>query len=194
MQTHQVKRIHKLVKSHVVGRGGKRGKTCGKGTKGQNARAGRKKRPEMRDLIKKIPKLRGYAFKRSYRDEFVTVNLGYIESVFLDGEIVNPASLLEKGLIKKSKGKNPKIKILASGNITKKITVENCRVSVEAKEKIEKAGGIVKEKAKIEVKKKVKVKKIKTEKTEVKAEEKTKAEVKEKVKNIKPANSKPLKS
>ena len=43
----------------AVGRGGKRGKTSGRGTKGQNARAGRKKRPEMRDFIKRIPKLRG---------------------------------------------------------------------------------------------------------------------------------------
>jgi len=43
-----------------VGRGGKRGKTAGRGTKGQNARAGRKKRPELRDIIKKLPKRRGY--------------------------------------------------------------------------------------------------------------------------------------
>ena len=42
-----------------MGRGGTRGKTAGRGTKGQNARAGRKKRPELRDIIKRIPKLRG---------------------------------------------------------------------------------------------------------------------------------------
>lgn len=47
------------MKSVQVGRGGKRGKTSGKGTKGQNARAGRKKRPEIRDFIKRFPKLRG---------------------------------------------------------------------------------------------------------------------------------------
>lgn len=45
--------------SRSVGRGGKRGKTSGRGTKGQNARAGRKKRPELRDFIKRVPKLRG---------------------------------------------------------------------------------------------------------------------------------------
>lgn len=42
-----------------MGRGGTRGKTAGRGTKGQNARAGRKKRPELRDFIKHVPKLRG---------------------------------------------------------------------------------------------------------------------------------------
>ena len=42
-----------------VGRGGTRGKTSGRGTKGQNARAGHKKRPELRDFIKRVPKLRG---------------------------------------------------------------------------------------------------------------------------------------
>ena len=44
-----------------VGRGqsSTRGKTSGRGTKGQNARAGRKKRPELRDIIKRVPKLRG---------------------------------------------------------------------------------------------------------------------------------------
>ena len=46
-------------KTRQVGRGGTRGKTSGRGTKGQNARAGRKKRPELRDFIKRIPKLRG---------------------------------------------------------------------------------------------------------------------------------------
>ena len=50
--------------SRRVGRGGKRGKTSGRGTKGQNARSGRKKRPEMRDIIKKLPKRRGYGKNR----------------------------------------------------------------------------------------------------------------------------------
>ena len=62
MQTHNIKRKNPNYKSARVGRGGKRGKTSGRGTKGQNARAGRKKRPEMRDIIKKLPKLRGYRF------------------------------------------------------------------------------------------------------------------------------------
>lgn len=59
MQFHSLKRKTPNKKSAAVGRGGKRGKTSGRGTKGQNARAGRKKRPELRDFIKRIPKLRG---------------------------------------------------------------------------------------------------------------------------------------
>jgi ribosomal protein L15 len=59
MQWHTLKPKTKRKKSAQVGRGGKRGKTAGRGTKGQNARAGRKKRPEIRDFIKRFPKLRG---------------------------------------------------------------------------------------------------------------------------------------
>lgn len=59
MQWNTLKPRTKRMKSQQVGRGGKRGKTSGKGTKGQNARAGRKKRPELRDFIKRFPKLRG---------------------------------------------------------------------------------------------------------------------------------------
>jgi len=59
MQFHTLKRKTPNHKSKQVGRGGTRGKTAGRGTKGQNARAGRKKRPEIRDVIKRVPKLRG---------------------------------------------------------------------------------------------------------------------------------------
>ncbi len=59
MQLHNLKKNTGNKKRRQVGRGGKRGKTSGRGTKGQNARAGRKKRPELRDIIKHIPKLRG---------------------------------------------------------------------------------------------------------------------------------------
>ena len=59
MQFHNLQAKTKRKFSRQVGRGGTRGKTAGRGTKGQNARAGHKKRPEMRDIIKPIPKLRG---------------------------------------------------------------------------------------------------------------------------------------
>ena len=59
MQFHNLVSKTKRKRSRQVGRGGTRGKTSGRGTKGQNARAGRKKRPEMRDIIKRIPNLRG---------------------------------------------------------------------------------------------------------------------------------------
>lgn len=59
MQFHNLQAKTKRKRSRQVGRGGTRGKTSGRGTKGQNARAGRKKRPELRDIIKRVPKLRG---------------------------------------------------------------------------------------------------------------------------------------
>ncbi len=63
MQIHNLKRTHKNKKDRLVGRGGKHAKTSGRGGKGQTARAGNKRRPELRDIIKKLPKNRGYSFK-----------------------------------------------------------------------------------------------------------------------------------
>ena len=63
MQIHNLKRIHKNKRDRLVGRGGKHAKTSGRGGKGQTARAGNKRRPELRDIIKKLPKNRGYQFK-----------------------------------------------------------------------------------------------------------------------------------
>ena len=63
MQIHNLKRNHKNKKDRIVGRGGKHAKTSGRGGKGQTARAGNKRRPELRDIIKKLPKNRGYRFK-----------------------------------------------------------------------------------------------------------------------------------
>lgn len=62
MQTHELKRQNKNKKDRIVGRGGKHAKTSGRGGKGQTARAGNKRRPALRDIIKKIPKKRGYRF------------------------------------------------------------------------------------------------------------------------------------
>ncbi|KKQ19210.1 MAG: 50S ribosomal protein L15 [Candidatus Nomurabacteria bacterium GW2011_GWA1_37_20] len=63
MQIHNLKRQHKNKRDRLVGRGGKHAKTSGRGGKGQTARAGNKRRPELRDIIKKLPKNRGYQFK-----------------------------------------------------------------------------------------------------------------------------------
>lgn len=63
MQIHNLKRLHKNKRDRLVGRGGKHAKTSGRGGKGQTARAGNKRRPELRDIIKKLPKNRGYQFK-----------------------------------------------------------------------------------------------------------------------------------
>jgi len=63
MQLHQLKPSHKRKKKKIIGRGGKRGTTSGRGTKGQKSRSGANIRPAIYDFIKKIPKLRGYRFK-----------------------------------------------------------------------------------------------------------------------------------
>jgi large subunit ribosomal protein L15 len=146
MQIHNIKRKTELKKSVLVGRGGKRGKTSGRGGKGQTARAGHKARPEWRDFIKRMPKLRGYSFQSitGVKDPVTAINLDLINTVFKDGSIVKPSTLFTSGLVNQYKGKNQKIKILGSGEIKKKITVVGCSVSASAKEKIEKAGGSVK--------------------------------------------------
>jgi len=143
MQIHQLKRNKANTKPSRVGRGGKRGKTSGRGHKGQKARAGRKLRPEMRDIIKKIPKKRGYRFSSIHAKPAV-VNVASLEKIFGSGDEVTPKTLLEKSLIRRQKGKMPRVKILGKGDIAKKITISGCIVSESAKIKIEKAGGQIK--------------------------------------------------
>jgi len=142
MQIHQIKREHPNKTKKIVGRGGTRGKTSGKGTKGQNARAGRKFRPALRDAIKKLPKLRGYKFK-AFRTKPAVVNLGNLNLVATEGMIVNPVTLLEVGLIKLVGGKIPSVKILATGSIDKKVTISGCQFSEAVKTKVEAAGGTI---------------------------------------------------
>ncbi|MBX4210724.1 uL15 family ribosomal protein [Candidatus Parcubacteria bacterium] len=144
MQIHNLIRIHKNKKMAPVGRGGKRGKTSGKGTKGQNARSGRKKRPEMRDIIKRIPKLRGRG-KNSFLSivpKTVGVRMSMIEKVFEKGATVTPGLLVEKGLLSGSIVKKSSVKIL-SGGVSKPVSVSGFLVSKKAKELILKAGGTV---------------------------------------------------
>ncbi|MCK4386772.1 MAG: 50S ribosomal protein L15 [Candidatus Pacebacteria bacterium] len=140
MRLHQIKKQHPNKKRTRIGRGGKRGKTSGRGHKGQNARAGTSKRPEMRDIIKKLPKRRGYRFK-SIQEKPLVVGLAALEKNFANADNVNPKELLSKSLIQKKKGKLPVVKILANGKISKKIIVSGCQFSQTAKKKIEEAGG-----------------------------------------------------
>ena len=69
MQLHELKPIHKLKRKKRIGRGGKRGTYSGRGIKGQKARAGRRLKPVIRDLIKRYPKLRGYKFKSKVKSQ-----------------------------------------------------------------------------------------------------------------------------
>lgn len=146
---HTLKPTTKRTTSVRVGRGGKRGKTSGRGTKGQKARAGNKKRPEMRDIIKKIPKLRGHGKNRARtvndaRIVYAPVNLSTLEALFNAGDEVNPQTLFEREVIRKRGGKLAPVKILAHGELKKKLTISGCKLSKTAQEAVEKAGGEIK--------------------------------------------------
>ena len=138
MQLHQLKPKHKLKKKKRIGRGGKRGTYSGKGIKGQKSRAGRKFAPVIRELIKKYPKLRGYRAKRQDKN-LVVVNVGDLDKKFKESELVSPKTLLERKLIRRIKGRTPRVKILGNGTLTKKLIIENCEFSKTAREKIEKS-------------------------------------------------------
>lgn len=143
-----ITRVHKNKKAKTLGRGGKRGKTSGRGGKGQTARSGNKRRPEMRDTIKKLPKRRGYGKNRArtVNDGVVkplAVNLDRIQALYKAGETVSGATLIEKGVFGKKGGMVPKVKILATGDIQTALTFSGVTVSASAKEKILKAGGNV---------------------------------------------------
>lgn len=142
MQLHQLQRNKKAKSKKRIGRGGLRGKTSGRGHKGQKARAGHSIRPEIRDAIKKLPKLRGYKFA-SIKPKAVPVNLAAIDSTFSNGDEVTPKTLINNGLVNRQKGRIPKIKILGTGKLSKKVTVSGIAVSENAKAQIEKAGGKV---------------------------------------------------
>ncbi len=138
MQIHDLKPKRTGPRAKRVGRGGSRGKTSGRGHKGQKARAGTGIRPAVRDIIKSVPKLRGHLFK-GRKITFTILNLSEIDKNFAAGETVSRETLVEKRLVKKNDRKA--IKILGNGGITKKINVDGCIFSASAGEKIKKAGG-----------------------------------------------------
>jgi large subunit ribosomal protein L15 len=141
MQIHNLKRKHKNKKDRLIGRGGKHAKTAGRGGKGQTARAGNKRRPAIRDIIKKLPKNRGYKFN-SFAIKSIGISLDKILLAFPTGGEITSTSLLEKNIIKKVKGKIPVVKILnGKEKFNIKIQVSKCLFSKTAKEIVEKAGG-----------------------------------------------------
>ena len=143
MQIHQLKPKNKTKSRKRIGRGGKKGTYSGKGMKGQRSRAGRKMAPMVRELIKRYPKLKGYRAK-NINDRPVILTLDVLEKNFDSSEKITPQTLLEKNLIRKIKGRIPKVKILDGGEIKKKLNIENCQASKSVKESIKKAGGEIK--------------------------------------------------
>lgn len=140
-----LKRTTQNKKAKTVGRGGTRGKTSGRGTKGQKARAGHKIRPMLRDTIKKLPKLRGRGknINKAFRIKEYAINLTLLNSVFEKGGVVTPTALINAGLARRVGGKIPAIKILGTGTIDHALSFYDLSVSVAARTKIEAAGGSV---------------------------------------------------
>lgn len=148
MQLHELQPTKARKSAKRIGRGGKRGKTSGKGMKGQKARAGNSMRPEMRDIIKKLPKLRGHGKNRArtVNNERVrpfVVNLTKLEAAFENGAAVNPKTIVAAGLVSSRRKQAPAVKLLGTGTLTKKLVVTGCEVSKSAREAIEKAGGSI---------------------------------------------------
>lgn len=147
MQKNAITRPASLKGPRRVGRGGKRGKTSGRGMKGAGARAGNKSRPEMRDIIKKLPKRRGYGKNRARTvvpgRDMRAVSLAALNTHFNDGETVTANELVSRGVVRRVSGKAPKVKILASGTLTKKLTLSGVSLSATAQAAIEKAGGTI---------------------------------------------------
>jgi large subunit ribosomal protein L15 len=124
------------------GHGSGQGKTAGKGHNGQKSRRGATipfgfEGGQM-PLIRRVPK-RGFS-NCPFKKEFTVVNLSRLDAKFNDGDNVTPETLMEKGIVKKL---NDGIKILANGELTKKLNVSAHKVSEGAKAKIEAAGGQV---------------------------------------------------
>jgi large subunit ribosomal protein L15 len=144
MQLHTLKRKTKRKVKQQVGRGSKRGKTSGRGQKGQTSRAGRKLRPEIREVIKKIPKLRGRGKNifKAFAIKPIIVNLESLASVPA-GTILTPKTFVDLKLVNLVKGKVPAIKVLGNGELTNALTFKKVAVSASAVLKIEKAGGKV---------------------------------------------------
>lgn len=122
------------------GHGSGRGKTAGRGTKGQKARAGGAgglKRLGMKRIILAQPKLRGF---RSLAHKPAIVNIGDLDRAFSAGAAVTPQAIAAAGLLRDV---HHGAKVLGGGIVTKALTLKGLMVSASAKEKIVAAGGSI---------------------------------------------------
>ncbi|MBI4434314.1 50S ribosomal protein L15, partial [Candidatus Uhrbacteria bacterium] len=118
------------------GHGSGRGKTAGRGTKGQKARTGGRKglkRLGMKRILLAAPKLRGF---RSLHPKPVVVNLEDLDRAFTAGGMVTPRAIVEAGLVRDVRNG---VKVLGGGTVTKALTFKGLMISAPAKAKIEAA-------------------------------------------------------
>jgi large subunit ribosomal protein L15 len=124
------------------GTGSGRGKTSGRGTKGQNSRSGGGVHMTFEGgqlrLVKRLPKMRG--FNNRFKVTYVPVNLDELEARFETGAEISPESLGAAGLLGNT---SDPVVVLARGEVSKALTVKTHRISKNAQQKIEAAGGSV---------------------------------------------------
>jgi large subunit ribosomal protein L15 len=130
------------------GQGSGKGRYSGRGIKGQKSRSGSAKMPAgfeggQMPIDMRMPKLRGNTSADAmpigpFRTYSHPINLRDLDRVFADGDTVNLESLVEKGLLKNTKAD---VKILGTGELTKKLSVTAHAFSASAREKITAAGG-----------------------------------------------------
>ncbi len=120
------------------GPGSGHGKTCGRGQKGQKARSGGSINPVFEGgqlpLYRRIPK-RGFS-NHMFKTQYAVINLDQL-NIFEDGTVVTPALLKEKGIVKKQLDG---IKVLGTGKLEHKITIQANKFSTSALEKIKDSG------------------------------------------------------
>ncbi|MBI5644917.1 uL15 family ribosomal protein [Candidatus Kaiserbacteria bacterium] len=138
----QLKRTGKRAYRRIGrGQGSSRGKQSGRGGKGQTARAGHKIRPAFRDIIKKLPKRRGYGKNRGRTVVAgiapLAVSVSRVDARMENGAEITFKSLVAAGITGR---RNQKVK-LVGGNVTKKFTVKGIPATATARAAIEKAGG-----------------------------------------------------
>jgi large subunit ribosomal protein L15 len=138
MQLNYLKPTYSKKNKKRVGRGGKRGTYSGRGQKGQRARAGRRLKPALRELIYRLPKLRGVKNK-PLKPKPKIFQVGELEKIF-NRELIDKKAFLESGLIK---NRSEVVKILGGGTVSKALTVKGLSLSKSAIKKIETAGGKV---------------------------------------------------
>lgn len=125
------------------GHGSGRGKTAGRGTKGQNAKGNRPLSFEggALTIIKRLPFLRGKGKNKSFKNNPIAVNVRSL-NLFKKGSIVDVKSLIESQIVNPDYAKKYGVKILGDGDLNISLTVK-LPVSKGALKKIEKAGGTV---------------------------------------------------
>lgn len=131
-------------KKTIVGRGSSsKGRTCGRGNNGQNARSGGGVRPGFEGgqmpLYRRVAR-RGFS-NQPFKQDYEVVSLDAISSCFEDKDVVTLEALKDKKLVK---GFDAKAKVLANGELTKKVVFEGLKISATAVEKIKAAGGEIK--------------------------------------------------